>query len=136
MIADNPVWDAFVADHRWAVLTTLRRRGGPVSSVIAYAREGDELVVSTHGDRFKVTSIAADERVNLCIISNAEPFNFVAIEGVATIQRENLVPATKAVFDAIQGSGYQQPAGLAAWIATEERVILRIRPVWVSAVIR
>ncbi len=136
MISDNPVWDAFVTNHRWAVLTTLRKTGGPVSSVIAYAREGDELVVSTPGDRFKVTSIAADDRVNLCIISNAEPFNFVAIEGKAIIQRDNLVPATKAVFDAIQGTGYSQPADLAAWIAREKRVVLRIVPVRVSAVIR
>ena len=136
MISDNPVWNAFISDHRWAILTTLRKRGGPVSSVIAYAREGDELVVSTPGDRFKVKSIASDSRVNLCIITNAEPFNFVAIEGLATIQRDNLVPATKAVFDAIQSTGYQQPPDLAAWIIKEKRVILRIRPERVTAVIR
>ena len=136
MISNNLTWDAFVSAHRWAVLTTLRARGGPVSSVIAYAREGDELVISTPGDRFKVTSIARDPRVNLCILSNAEPFNFVAIEGIASIQREQLVPATKAVFDAIAGTGFQEPADLAGWIAREKRVILRVRPERVSAVIR
>ncbi|MCP5180027.1 MAG: TIGR03618 family F420-dependent PPOX class oxidoreductase [Pseudomonadales bacterium] len=136
MISDNPAWDEFVTAHRWAVLTTLRASGTPSSSVIAYARDGDELVISTPGDRFKVRCIERNPAVNLCIISNAEPFNFVAVEGVATIQRENLVPPTQAVFDAIAGTGYKTPDDLAGWIAREGRVILRIRPERVTAVIR
>ena len=47
MISSNPEWHDFVHSHRWAVLTTLRAAGDPVSSVVAYAVDGDELVVST-----------------------------------------------------------------------------------------
>jgi len=136
MISDNAAWDAFISAHRWAVLTTVRRNGAPVSSVIAYARDGDELVVSTPGDRFKVKSIERNPAVNLCILSNGEPFNFVAIEGTAYIQRDDLVAPTRAVFEAIRGTGYKEPEDLAAWIRKEGRVILRIAPERVSAVIR
>ena len=49
MISQRKEWDDFLTQHRWAVLTTLRGSGEPVSSVVAYARDGDSLVVSTPG---------------------------------------------------------------------------------------
>lgn len=136
MISDNSAWDQFVSAHRWAVLTTLRASGSPVSAVIAYAREGDELVVSTTRDRFRVKCIERDPQVNLCVISNSEPFNFVSIEGTATIQTTGLLPATHAVFHAIRDTGYREPADLAGWIEQEGRIIIRIRPQRVAGVIR
>jgi len=53
VISESEAFDEFIGQHRWAVLTTLRKTGGPVSSVIAYARDGDELVISTPGTTFK-----------------------------------------------------------------------------------
>ena len=49
MISDNSAFDDFIRDHRWAVLTHLKRDGAPASSVVAYAVDGDSLVVSTPG---------------------------------------------------------------------------------------
>ncbi len=91
MISDNQAFDQFVSEYRWAVLTTLRQTGSPVSSVVAYARDGDELVVSTQGMTFKCKTLEQDNRVNLCVITNEEPFNFVSIEGTVTIEKEDLV---------------------------------------------
>lgn len=136
MISDNKAFDAFISAHRWAVLTTLRKSGSPVSAVIAYAREGDQLVVSTTRDRFRISSIRKNPLVNLCIITNNEPFNFVAIEGTATVQEDDVLAATKAVFHNIRDTGYKEPADLAAWIAQQGRVIIRITPERVSGVIR
>ena len=128
--------DAFLSAHRWAVLTSLRKSGSPVSSVVAYARDGDDFVVSTPGGTFKRRSIARDERVNLCVISNAEPFNFVAVEGTARVEQDDLVRRTKLVFQNIAGTGYEEPADLDAWLAAQDRVILRISPLRVSGVLR
>lgn len=136
MISDNKAFDEFITAHRWAVLTTIRRSGSPVSAVIAYAREGDELVVSTTRDRFRVTSIRRNPKVNLCIITNSEPFNFVAIEGTALIQEGDVLESTRAVFHNIRDTGYKEPSDLAGWIAAQGRVIIRIRPERVSGVIR
>lgn len=136
MKIDNPAFDNFLSEHRWAVLTTLRSKGAPVASVVAYAREGDDFVVSTPGTTFKRSSIERDARVNLCAISNSEPFNFVAVEGSAQIQTENLESATRLVFAAIEDTAFKLPEPLAPWLESQQRVILRITPSRVSGVIR
>ena len=136
MISSDPAWEAFIRDHRWAVLTSLRRTGTPVSSLVAYATDGDELVVSTRAASFKHDSIARDERVNLCILSGREPFDFVAVEGSCAIERSDLVTATRLVFAAIKDTPYQEPEDLEGWLEQEGRVILRIRPLRSYGVIR
>lgn len=128
--------DAFVSAHRWAVITTLRASGQASSSMVAYARQGDELVISTPAGRLKTRTLERDPRVTLCIISNAEPFNYVTVEGRATIDRDDLVEATRAVFANIAGTGYQEPEDLAKWIRDDGRVIIRIHAERVHGVIR
>ncbi len=136
MISDNEKFDNFVNQHRWAVLTTLRTTGSASSSVVAYARQGDELLISTPGSTFKRKTIDQDPRVSLCIISNQEPFNFVTIEGEARIVTEDLVEGTKLVFANIESVGYELPEDLPAWLERQRRVIIRITPGRVSGVIR
>lgn len=136
MIGDNPAWDEFISQHRWAVLTTLRANGHPNSSVVAYARDADELVISTPGSTFKTSTIAHDDRVNLCVISNAEPFNFVSIEAAAQVTINRLLEDTKLVFANIADTGYQEPEDLPGWLEAQGRVILRLRPLRVYGVIR
>jgi PPOX class probable F420-dependent enzyme len=136
MIGTNSTFDQFVTAHRWAVLTTLRQRGMPASTLVAYARDDDTLIVSTPGHTFKRRSLERDARVTICCISDAAPFNFVTIEGSATVEKDNLVAMTKRVFANIQGSGYAEPANLQAWLDTQDRVILRVHPQRVYGVIR
>lgn len=136
MISAEPTWDEFLRSHRWAVLTTLRASGSPVSAVVAYAVDGDELVVSTPAPTFRHDSIVRDERVNLCALTDQEPFNFVAVEGRCDIERTDLVRATRLVFKAIEGTGYEEPEDLPGWLAEQRRVVLRIKPTRVYGVIR
>ena len=136
MIGSNAKFDQFITDHRWANLTCLRQDGTPVNSLVAYAREGDTLVVSTPGATFKRRAIARDARVNLCAFTDQAPFNFVAVEGRAVIETEQLEPATRAVFANIEGSGFALPDDLPGWLRAQARVIIRIQPTRVSGVIR
>ena len=136
MISDNESFDQFVSEHRWAVLTTLRQSGSPVSSIVAYARDGDELVVSTPSVTFKCKTLERDSRLNLCIVTNEEPFNFVSIEGVVTIEKQDLVRNTRLVFENIQNTGYEEPEDFEGWLESQQRVILRIKPTRVYGVIR
>jgi PPOX class probable F420-dependent enzyme len=136
VISENSEFDTFVSQHRWAVLTTLRSEGTASSSVVAYARQGDHLLVSTPGFTFKRKTIEKDPRVTLCIISNQEPFNFVSIEGNAQIETTEIEDATKAVFANIASVGYALPEDLPGWLKSQQRVILRINPGKVSGVIR
>ena len=128
--------DEFINQHRWAVLTTLRANREPSSSVVAYARQGDTLVVSTPGQTFKARSLKQNPQANLCIISNAEPFNFVTVAGRATVSTDDLVASTKAVFANIADTGYQEPEDLDGWLEAQKRVIIRLEAERVYGVIR
>ena len=136
MITDNAEQDQFITDNRWAVLTTLRQSGEPVSSVVAYARDGDTLVVSTPGGTFKRRSLDRDPRATLCILPNAEPFNFVSVEGRVAVETDDLVANTRLVFQNISDTGYQEPEDLEGWLTSQQRVILRLHPERVYGVIR
>ena len=136
MISENQSFDKFISDHRWATLTTLRKNGSPVSSVVAYARDRDELVVSTPGFTLKRKTLEADNRINLCIITNQEPFNFVSMEGTAEIEKEDLVKNTRLVFQNIEDTGFEEPDDFEGWLESQQRVILRIKPGRVYGVIR
>ncbi len=132
----TPQFSDFIDAHRWAVLTSLDSLGAPSSSVVAYAREGQDLVVSTPGATFKRRSIQADPRVNLCVLTNAEPFNFVALQGRAVIETQDLQASTKAVFANIADTGWSLPDDLEAWLVSQDRVIIRITPEQLHGVIR
>ena len=136
MIGTNSDWDQFLSEHRWAALTTLRSTGSPVSSIVAYARRDDVLVVSTPGMTFKRSSLEKDPRVNLCAFSNVEPFNFVAVEGRAEVLTSDLAADTLRVFDNIAGTGYEPPEDLSGWLTAQQRVILEIHADRVYGVIR
>ncbi len=129
-------FDHFVSENRWAVITTVRKSGQPSSSMVAYAREGDTLVVSTTAPTLKVRTLERDPRVTITVFNDAAPFNFVTIEGRAEIEREALEHATHLVFENIKGSGFTEPEDLPAWLETQRRVIVRIHPERVSGVIR
>ncbi len=136
MIGKISEFDQFITDHRWAVLTTMRKTGQPVSSVVAYARDGDALVVSTPGATFKRKSLETDDHATLCIITNQEPFNFVSVEGSMVIETTELVDNTRLVFRNIADTDYQEPEDLEQWLISQERVILRLNPSRVYGVIR
>lgn len=104
--------------------------------MVAYARQGDELLVSTPGFTFKRKTIDQDPRVSLCVISNQEPFSFVNVEGEALVETADLVEGTRAVFANIESAGYELPENLPDWLENQQRVIIRIIPGRVSGVIR
>ncbi len=136
MIGKNTQFDQFITDHRWAVITTLRKSGQPSSSFVAYARDGDTLVVSTPGATFKRQSLEHDPRVTICVTTDAAPFDFVTIEGTATIETTDIVEDTRKVFANIEDTGFEEPEDLEGWLESQQRVILRIHPLRISGVIR
>jgi PPOX class probable F420-dependent enzyme len=133
----NEAFDRFISEHRWVVVTTLRKDGSATSSVNAYARDGDQIVISTQGHRLKAKTLRNDPRITLCIISNSEPFNFVTVEGTADVEEgDGIVEATKLVFANISDAGYTEPPNLPQWLKEQGRVILRVTPERVSGVLR
>ena len=122
-VATDQLIDRFIGEHRWATLTVLRKNGSPVSSIVAYAVDGDALVVSTPGSTFKRRAMEADARVNLCIMSNEEPFDFVSLEATGEVLTDNIADATKKVFKNIEAVGYTLPDPLDDWLAQQLSLI-------------
>ena len=85
---------------------------------------------------FKRKTLEKDNRANLCIVPNEEPFNFVSIEGDVAVEKENLVRNTRLVFKNIQNTGFDEPEDFEGWLESQQRVILRIKPTRVYGVIR
>ena len=129
-------FDQFISENRWAVVITLRKDGTPTSSINAFARDGDQLIVSTQSHRLKAKTLRNDPRITLCIINNAEPFNFVSVEGTCEVESENVLDATRKLFANISSAGWSEPENLDQWIIDQGRVILRVTPTRVSGVIR
>ena len=128
----TPELDKFISEQRWAVITTLRRSGQPSSSVVAYAREGDELVVSTPGRTLKRRTLDRDPRVTVCVFDIEAHPSFATIEGTAVVQTDELAESTRRVFANLQSIGMREPKDLEKWLRDQERVILRVRAERVS----
>jgi PPOX class probable F420-dependent enzyme len=85
MTAD-PRMLAFVAEHRWGVLATIKRDGRPHLSNVGYFYDPElQLVrVSVTADRAKTRNLEADPRVSLHVASK-DFWTWVAVEGTAEL---------------------------------------------------
>ncbi|MCE7927643.1 MAG: TIGR03618 family F420-dependent PPOX class oxidoreductase [Dehalococcoidia bacterium] len=132
----TPEQDAFIDRNKWAVATTLRRDGSPTSSVVFFARDGEDLVFSTTRSRLKARTVARDSRIALCVLDEGAPFGFLTVEGTATIQEDGIVPPHVAINRAMRGQpDWNPPEGYVERLAAEGRVIVRVRPRRVSGMV-
>lgn len=128
--------DAFVSEMRQAMVTTLRRDGSPSSSLVAYCRDGDDLVFSTTRDRLKAKTVAHDPRVVVAVLDGEGKGRFVSVEGSGVVEADE------------DGSGHIRlnrhmranpdwtpPEGFATKLKADGRVIIRVRPARVSGMV-
>lgn len=132
----NAEQDAFISANKWAVVTTLRRDGSPSSSVIFYARDGDQLVFSTTEDRLKARTLERDPRIAVCVIDEGPPYRYVSIEGRATLQRDDILPPHIAINKVMRGGDFTPPEGFEEGLRQQRRLIVRVTPERVSGVTR
>jgi PPOX class probable F420-dependent enzyme len=133
-VIGNAAQDAFINRNKWAVVTTLRGDGSPSSSVVFYAREGDDLLFSTTATRLKARTLERDDRIALTALDEGAPYGFVTVEGRATVQRDDIVPGHRLILKAMRGPDAEPPEGYEERLAKEGRVIVRVRAERVSGV--
>lgn len=63
-------------------LATLQPDGGPKSDPVWVLRDGDRVVVGTHGDSIKARNAGHDPRVALSVVERDNPYEEVQIRGV------------------------------------------------------
>jgi PPOX class probable F420-dependent enzyme len=131
----NADQDAFINKNKWGVVTTLRKDGSPTSSVIFFARDGDELLFSTTEDRLKTKTVDNDPRMSLCVLDDGAPYGYVTVEGTATVQRNDVVEAHKKIVSAMRGEDFEPPEGYAERLERERRLVIRLKAERVSGVV-
>ncbi|MFK0236529.1 PPOX class F420-dependent oxidoreductase [Streptomyces vinaceus] len=109
-----------------AVLTTLNPDGGPQSSVVWVARDGDELLISTERGRRKERNIARDARVGLTVFDTANPFMYVEIRGTATLAEDTGREVAVLIAEQYMGPGGGKEYAEAP--AENVRLVVRVTP--------
>ncbi|WP_245159856.1 PPOX class F420-dependent oxidoreductase [Blastococcus sp. CT_GayMR19] len=77
---------AFVTEHRWGVLATVKGDGRPQLSTVGYAYDPEQQLfrVSVTDSRAKTRNLRADPRVTLHVASK-DFWTWVAVEGTAEL---------------------------------------------------
>lgn len=109
-----------------AVLSTMGRAGGPVTSAVWFGVHEGQVIISTPADRPKAKNARADARVSFIVDTKTMPYRGVAIEGDAAVV-EDPEKALMAVI-ARRYLGPELPPWMAQRMAANERVVLRITP--------
>jgi PPOX class probable F420-dependent enzyme len=68
----------------FAVIATLNPNGGPQTSVIWVARDGDDVLFSTVAGRRKHRNLERDPRASVTVIDAEDPYNYVELRGRVT----------------------------------------------------
>jgi PPOX class probable F420-dependent enzyme len=128
-VIGSPDQDAFISKSVLGILTTLRRDGSPASSMVTFARLGDELFLSTTRDRLKGKHLIRDPRLALTVINPDSSLKFVTVEGVADIEEADQGRYNRAIAAANAAHGLPWVGESAvAMLGAPGRFIVRIRP--------
>lgn len=81
--------DAFLADPHYAVLSTLRRDGSPVSVPVWFDWDGRSVTMFTYEGSPKLGRLRSDPRATVLVANNLdEKEKWVAFDGAVTISNE------------------------------------------------
>ena len=130
----DPRMLAFVAEHRWGVLATVKRDGRPQLSNVGYAYDPDAQLfrVSVTDSRAKTRNLRADPRVTLHVASQ-DFWTWVAVEGTAELTPVAADPHDATVEELItyyRGTAGEHPDWdeYRAAMVTDRRLVVRFRP--------
>jgi len=123
---------AFVREHRTAVFGYGRKSDGPAQSIVYYVSDGDDLLISTMGERAKAKAVGRLGKVSLCVLDEKWPPTYVVVYCDARIERE-----PKAVVDLMMRiagvmAGKEMPENVRPMVEAgakkEGRVVVRLTP--------
>lgn len=94
---------AYLRRNHRGVLATLKRDGRPQLSNVAYLLDADDQVkISVTQDRAKTNNARRDPRVALSVVGD-DWYEYVVVEGTATIVDDDPLPLLRHVYRGISG---------------------------------
>ena len=123
---------AFVREHRTAVFGYARASDGPAMSIVYYAVDGDDILVSTMGARAKAKAIRRNPKVSLCVLDEQWPPTYLQVYCDARIETERAQVVELMMRIAGVMAGKPMPETVRPLVAEgaerEGRVVLRLTP--------
>jgi PPOX class probable F420-dependent enzyme len=120
--------DAFLRDHRWALVATVGRTSRPQVTMVAYHWDGHDLVMSIRStaakwrnllERPDIAVTVADDLLFLTVSGRAEPIIDDPARAELTMRvRDSLLPAHRALLD----------GEIARGLDASKRVVVRLVP--------
>ncbi len=122
----------FVRRHRTAIFGYGRKEHGPSMTIVYYAMDGNDILVSTMANRGKAKALARNPSVSLCVLDERWPPTYLLVYCKARIETE-----PKAVVDLMMRiagimAGNPMPEEVRPMVEEgarlEQRVVLRLTP--------
>jgi PPOX class probable F420-dependent enzyme len=108
--------DAFLAERRYGILTTLRANGAPISLPVWYEWDGVTLRMFCHEASGKMKRLKHDARANVLVVNHPDEMeNWVAFDGRITIREEGGLELAERVFDHYYPPGDERRGALESW---------------------
>jgi PPOX class probable F420-dependent enzyme len=120
--------------HLVGVLATEAADGRPRQSVVYYARDGEQLLISTLSERLKARDVRRSGWASLCVVGREGPYPAAVFSGPAEILTRDIGAATAAIVQRITNAAQPPEVQGDEALASVGRVILRIAIERVSAV--
>jgi PPOX class probable F420-dependent enzyme len=122
----------FVREHRTAIFGYPRKQDGPAMSIVYYAFEDDEILISTMGARAKAKAVARSPKVSLCVLDEQWPPSYLQVYCDATLETDfdRVVDVMMRIAAVMAGSAMPDEVRpmVEEGARAEQRVVLRLRP--------
>ncbi len=122
----------FVRDHRTAIFGYGRAHDGPAMSIVYYAMDGDEIVVSTMAERAKAKAVARNPKVALCVLDEQWPPSYLQVYCDAALDTDfdSVVDVMMRIAGVMAGAPMSEEVRpmVEEGARQEKRVALRLRP--------
>ncbi|GAC1399714.1 MAG: PPOX class F420-dependent oxidoreductase [Chloroflexota bacterium] len=116
----------FLADHRQAVLSTIRRGGRPQLSNVLAVYEGGRILVSITETRSKYHNLVRDPRASLLFLGDSF-WEYLVVDGDARIIRlPDAMPILRKQYEIAAGGPHPDWAEYEEAMTREKRVIASI----------
>jgi len=109
----------FLRGKNFAVVATVSEDGSPQSTVVWVDTDGENVVFNTKRGRAKVEHLERDPRVSVTVIDSENPYSFVEVQGVASLDDEGANEHINMLSNKYRGSDFTDFEG---------RVIVRVKP--------
>lgn len=122
----SPELRAFLEANVVGVIATRAADGRVRQSLVYYALDGDELLVSTLAGRAKARDVQSSAWASMCVVGHERPFPSLTVSGAAVLRTDGIGAATALVMQRIVGADEPPEPQSDDALAAVGRVLLAI----------